>query len=177
MLILVNDKAKRTGQKCLHRSDIDLAIALAGMAVANLKECPRRMNGNEQSRTRHEFFIVNVAGVHPRRSTVIFPGRLRRSYAHASKKRMQWNLNPWAETSKHLFAIEGNDFAASIREIVREKTSAYRESVARKRYVDVNFFNLYLEHVARLCICNRNGPGKDVSSGTTIFHLIVNRRV
>ena len=90
---------------------------------------------------------------------------------------MQWNLNARREVREHLFAIEGNDFTASIGEIVGEESPPNREPVARKRYVDVNLFDLDLQHVTWLGVGNCDRACKNMSAWPAVLHLVVDRCV
>src|SRR5579871_4418709 len=136
MLILVNNKAESPGQKRLQRSDIDLSVALAGVPVPHLKQSSSSMNRNKKLCPRNKFLVVDVAGMHPRRSTVIPSGRFGRRNAHASEKRMQRNHYARREVRHHLLSIQRNDLAASIRKIIGQKSLPNRKSVARKRNIE-----------------------------------------
>src|ERR1700678_3112988 len=109
MLVFVHDEAKGSREECLHRGDVDLTVALTCMSIADFKERSFRMNRNIKCRARDEFLVVHVSGMHPRRGTVEPAGRLRRSYAHASKEGMQRYLNAGREVCDPLVAVERND--------------------------------------------------------------------
>jgi hypothetical protein len=83
---------KGSGEKRLHGGDVDFAVALAGVAVADLKERSFGVDGKEERRAGNQLLVVHVAGVHPRRRAIDPAGRLGRSDAHAAEERMKRNL-------------------------------------------------------------------------------------
>ena len=64
-LRLVHDELEGAGELGLHGGDVDLAVALAGVAVACLEECSLGVDGDIERGAGDHFFVVDVAGVHP----------------------------------------------------------------------------------------------------------------
>src|SRR5580698_2854740 len=119
MLILMHDEAKGSSEKCLHRSDINLAIALACMPIACFEKSSLGMNRDIKCCARDKLLVIHVARVHPRRGAVETPRRLRRSYAHTAKERMQRNLDSRCKFCNHPLTIEWNNLRSAVRIVVR----------------------------------------------------------
>src|ERR1700758_395861 len=109
MAILVDNKFEGAAKESLHRGDVHLTVALARVTIADLKERSLGVNGNIERGSGHEFLVVHVARVHPRRSAVDAARRRRRCNAHAAEEGMKWNLDTRSKLRHHLLTIERND--------------------------------------------------------------------
>src|SRR5437868_6472180 len=118
----MNDELKGAGERGFERGDIDLAIALAGVTVTNLKECAGRMHGDEERGAGHEFLVIEVARVDSGRGTVHLASRLGRGDAHASEKRLQRQIDSISKVTDRALAVERDDFRLPLRKDISQKT-------------------------------------------------------
>ena len=70
MLILMNDELEGAGEKGLHRSDIDFAVSLPGVAVADFQQGALYVHRDEEPGARDEIFVIEVPGMHSGRTAV-----------------------------------------------------------------------------------------------------------
>src|SRR5579863_8975963 len=101
------------------------------MAVARLEERARRVDGNKERGALDQFLVVQVPGVHPRRSAADAPGASWRSDAHASEKWVQRNLDAIGESRVHALLIQRNGPDALVRKILGQESAARRKGVQR----------------------------------------------
>src|SRR5205814_8779996 len=111
------------------RGDIQLAVTLTVVAVADFKERAGRMSGNVQRRSCHEILVVQIAGLNPRRIATETSGSFRRSDTHAAKKRMQWNFDAGSEARNHALFVERNNFHLRVRVVFGQKAAPGTDSV------------------------------------------------
>src|SRR2546421_817463 len=67
MHVFAHDQLKSSNQRSLHRGDVNFAVTLARVSIAREKKRAFRMHRNEKRRARHQFFVVEIAGMNPRR--------------------------------------------------------------------------------------------------------------
>src|SRR5437870_3552385 len=66
--VLANGEAEHAGKNGFEGGKTHLAVALAGMRVANREQSATRVNRNVQCRAGDEFLVVEISGVNPGRS-------------------------------------------------------------------------------------------------------------
>ena len=84
--VFAHDELERADQGSLHSGDVDFAVALAGVAVADLEERAGGVHGNVQRSAGDKVFVVEIAGVNPGRIAADAAGGFRRSDAHTAEK-------------------------------------------------------------------------------------------
>jgi hypothetical protein len=119
--------------------------------------------------------VPAVACVHPRRSAIIAADRFRWCVAHASEERMQRNLDTRREMPDHLVSIEGNDLASAVGKVVGEKTAPRPKAIACEWCIEVDLHNLYFEDITGLGFCNRNRTRENMSTWSSVLHLLIDR--
>ena len=146
--VLADDHLDGAAQRCLHRGDVDLAIALAGMSVADLEQRARHPHRNEERRAGDEVLVVEVAGVNPRRRAVDPAHRSRRCHADAAEERMHRDVDPVGEVRDVVQRVERDDPALPGGEVLGDEPAARAERVVRVADFGVHRDESHLEHVA-----------------------------
>ena len=85
--LLMNEELEGAGQLRLHGGDVDLAVALAGVAVAGFEERSFGVHGDEERGAFDHLLVVHVAGVDAGGRGVEFTGRTRRRDAHCCQRK------------------------------------------------------------------------------------------
>ena len=165
MLVLMHDELEGTGELGFEGGDVDFAIALAGVTVADFKESALCVDGEEYGGASGKFLVVHVAAVHPGWSGVVASGGFGRCDAHATEEGMERNVDAGGEVADHLFAVERNKTGVTIGEVVGEKAAADAEGVTGPGDVDVDFLDAEFEDIARLGSIDGDGAGEDVAAG------------
>src|SRR5690242_12370184 len=171
--ILTHDKLERARQRGLHRGDVDLAVALSRMAVADLKQRAPGMNGNVQRSARNEILVVQIAGVDPRRSAADSPVAVWGRYTHASEKWPKRYLDQIRETGQHPLAIERDNLRPGVRKIVRQEAGSRPETIVSKGGCQFDCLNPNLQHIARFGTVNIHRTSEDVPSRSPVGNLLV----
>ena len=111
MHVLAHDELKYARKRGFHGRDIHFAVAHSGVAVAHLEQRAFGVHRDEQRGSRHQIFVIEIAGVNPRRTAIDFPGGFRRRDAHASEKRRERQIDSGAEVADISLPVERDDFA------------------------------------------------------------------
>jgi len=74
MFVLMNDELEGAGELGFEGGDVDFAVALTCMAVADLEESAFGVDGNVEGGAGDHLLVVDVAGVHPGGSGVVLAG-------------------------------------------------------------------------------------------------------
>src|SRR6201999_1496185 len=164
----VDDELEGAGEEGFEGGDVDLAVALAGVAVAGFEECAGGVDRVEDDGAFGELLVVHVAAVHPGRGGVPLAGGLGRSDAHGAEEGMEWDLDAGGEVREHAGAVERDDFAAAVGEVVGEEAAAGGEAVAGEVGVELDFEDADLEDVAGFGFGDGDGAGEDVSAGAAV---------
>ena len=107
-------------QRRLHRRDVDFAVALAGVAVADVEQRALRPDRDVERRSGDQLLVVEIPGVNARRRAVHSAHRRRRRDADAAEERMQRNGDAGAEMAEHVDRVELDDLRVRLaREILR----------------------------------------------------------
>ena len=173
VLVLVHDELEGSAQESLHCGDINLAVALARMAVANLEERSFDMYRDVERGARHQFLVIHVAGVHPRRRAVDASRGWGRGNTHAAEEGVQRNLDARCELGHHPLAVEGDNFRSAVRIVVGQKSASGCKAIAGEGCVEVDLEDLHFEHVAGLSFGDVDGAGKDMAARSLVLHLAV----
>ena len=94
--VLVQDELEDAGERGFHRGNVDFAVALARVPIADLEQRAGRLHWNEQRGSGDEFFVVQIARVSAGRTAVYFSGNFHGRKPHAPEKRPQGDLDPWS---------------------------------------------------------------------------------
>src|ERR1044071_4372814 len=139
------------------------------MRVAKRKQRPADMNRDVERSAGHEFFIVQIAGVNPRRVTRNAAGEEGRCDTHAAEKGTDRNFYG-AEARQHPAPVQWNDLDAFVWKVLRQKAYAGLEQVQRPGQDQVDRLDTHFEHISRLSPFDEDGSGEDVGPRTFIFH-------
>src|ERR1700722_5354755 len=123
------------------------------MPIARLEQCAFPPNRHVERGTRHEFLVIQVAGVSEWRRAIYLA--VRRRHPHAAEKWLEWELYAGSERADHSLAIERDDLAVGIGILHRQEAVAEKKPVAGKVDVHVHLQDLHLEHVPGLRLGNR----------------------
>src|SRR2546421_8707812 len=99
------------------------------MSIANFEERAAHMNGKIKRCSLDQFFVVHVAGMHPRRGTVDSSVSFGRGHSHAAEKWMHRDLDSRTEFGHHALAVERDDLDAGVRKVIGQKTGAKTKAV------------------------------------------------
>ncbi len=138
MLIFVHDELEGSGELGFKRGDVDFAVALSGVAVADLEICTFGVDRDVEGGSGDHFLVVDIAGMHPRRGGV--PLASGRGDAHAAEEGMEREIDAGSEVADHFCAVEGDDAGFAVGKVVGQEAAAGSERVAGPRDVDVDFF-------------------------------------
>jgi len=168
MLIFMDDELEGSGELGLHGGDVDLSVALAGVAVAYLEEAAFGVDGDVEGGSSYHLFVVDVAGVHPGRCGVPLTGGLGRGDAHAAEEGMKRDVDAGAEVADHLVAIQRDEPGVAVGEVVREEAAACAEAVAGPGNVDVDLLDADFEDVTGFGFGDGDRTGEDVAAGAAL---------
>src|ERR1043166_4899980 len=118
-LLFAHRETEHTSEHRLERGQADLAVTLSGMRVSHREQRAARVHWNVQRGPGHQFLVVQVAGVDPRRRTADTAQRFRRRYTHTSEERAQRDLDTRCEASDHALLVEWDDLAVFVRKLFR----------------------------------------------------------
>ena len=163
---LVEDELEGAGELGLHGGDVDLAVALAGVAVADFEVCAFGVDGDVEGGACGEFLVVHVAGIHPGWGGVGFAGG--GGDAHGAEEGVQRDVDLGGEVTDHFFAVEADDFGPGVGEVVGEEATARAKGVAGPGDVDGDLLDADFEDVAGFGVRDGDGAGEDVASGTLV---------
>lgn len=85
--VFADDEAEDSGEGGLHGGDVDFAVSLSGVAVADFEERSFGVDRDVEGAAGDEFLVIEVAGVEPRRGAGDLAGVGRRCDAHAAEER------------------------------------------------------------------------------------------
>lgn len=164
----MDDELEGSGELGFEGGNVDLAVALGGVAVACFEERAFGVYGIEDGGAGDEFFIVHVAAVHPGWGGVVLAGGLGRCDADAAEEGVERNVDAGGEVADHLFAIKGDEAGVAVGEVVGEEAAAGAEGVAGPGDVDVDFLDADFEDVAGFGFGYGDGAGEDMAAGTFV---------
>ena len=171
-IAFVDDELEGAGELGFEGRDVDFAVALTGVTVADFKVRAFGIDGEIDGSAGDELLVVHVAAVHPRRSGVVLASRSSGD-PHAAEEWMKRNVDAGREVADHLCTVEWDDTGVAVREVVGEKTAAGAEGVAGPSDVDIDFLDADFEHIAWFGSIDGYGAGEDVASGTLVGCRIV----
>ncbi len=165
---MVDDELEGAGEEGFEGCDVGFAVALAGVAVAGLKERAGRPDGVEDGRAGDEVLVVHVATVNPGWGGVVAAGGFGWGDADGAEERVQRDGDVWGEVGDHAGAVQGDDFGMGVGVVVGEEAVAFAEAVAGEVGVEMDFEDADLEDVAGLGFGDGDGAGENVSSGAAV---------
>src|SRR5450432_973147 len=112
--IFADYKAKGSGQRRLHGGNINLSVALAGVAVTHLKQGPFYVHGDEKGGAGDQISVIEITRMDAGRRAVDSPIGGRRRHTHTAEERMQRDGYTWREEGRHVFAVQIDDAAVAI---------------------------------------------------------------
>ena len=160
----MDDELEGAGELRFHGGDVDFAVALAGVAVADLEVGTLAVDRDEEGGAGGELLVVHIAGVHPGRGGVGLAGG--GSDAHGAEEGVERDLDAGGEVGEHAGAVEGDDLGAGVGEVVGQKAAAGAEGVAGPGDVDGDLLDADFEDVAGFGFGEGDGAGEDVAAGT-----------
>ena len=163
----MNDEAEGTGELGLECGDVDLAVALARVAVACFEVGAFGVDGDEEGGARDKLFVVHITGVHPRWGGVGFAAGCGRD-AHAAKEGMERNSDAGREVGEHLVTVKPDDFGAGVGEVVRKEAAPSTEGVACPGNVNLDLLDTDFEDVAGFGFSDSDGAGEDMAAGAFV---------
>ena len=164
---LVDDELEGSGELGFEGGDVDLAVALSGVAVAGFEECSGGVDGVEDGGSGYELLVVHVAAVHPGWGGVVFAAG-GRGDAHGAEEGVEGDGDAGGEGSCHPVAVKGNDAGVGVGEVVGEEAAAGAEGVAGPGDVDGDLEDADLEDVAGFGLFDGYGAGEDVAAGAAV---------
>ncbi len=164
----VDDELEGSGELGFEGGDVDFAVALACVAVADFKEGSGGVDGNVEGGAGDHLLVVDVASVHPGWGGVVAPGAFGWGDAHAAEEGVEWDGDTGGEVGGHAVAVEEDDFGAAVGEVVGEEAAAGAEAVAGPGDVDVDFFDAEFKDVTGFGFGDGDGAGEDVAAGTFV---------
>jgi hypothetical protein len=163
----VEDELEGAGELGFERGDVDLAVSLVGVAVADLEVGAPGVDGEEDCGAGDEVLVVHVAAVHPGRGGVGAAAG-GDGDAHGPEEGVQWDVDAGGEVADHLLAVKRDELLARVGEVVGEEAAADAEAVAGPRDVYVDLLDADFEDVAGGCAFNRDGAGEEVAAGAAV---------
>src|SRR6266568_5193005 len=158
-------------QRRLDRRQIDLTVALGGMAIAAHEQGAGNVNRQIESRPDREVLEIDVAAERAGRTGADLAEAARRTGRHDAEERPQRYLDLGSEFGDLSLEVEGNDDAAVERELVRQATAVHPHRVDAIRRARRCLEHAHREHVARLGALDINWTGNDVATESTMLHL------
>src|SRR5438132_1482281 len=131
------------------------------------------MHRNEKRRARHQFFVVEIARMNPRRRARDAARNVRWRHTDAAKEWMKRYLDPVRKVRDHSFLVERNDAHLRVRKVLRQKTTSRTERVVSIRNRQLDLFDSDFEHVTRLCALDKDWPSKNMPTRPFIRHFFV----
>ena len=166
-VLLVDDELEGAGELGFHGGDVDLAVALAGVAVASFEERAFGMDGDEEGGAFDHLLVVHVAGVDIGRGGVELAHLRRRRDAHAAEEGVQRDGDAGREGGGHFLKVEGDDLGVAVGKVGSEE-AVLAGSVAGPGNVDVDFLDADFEDVTGLGFCDGDGAGENVAAGAAL---------
>ena len=163
---LVDDELEGAGELGLEGGDVDLAVALSGVAVSGFEEGSGGVDGVEDGGSGYQFLVVHVAAVHPGWGGVVLAAG-GRGYTDGAEEGVEGDGDAGGEGSGHTVAVEGDDAGVGVGEVVGEEAAAGSEGVAGPGDVDGDLEDADLEDVAGFGLFDGYGAGEDVASGAS----------
>ena len=157
-----------------HRGDVDFAVTLAGMSVADEQQRARCVHRNVKCRAGDQLLVVEIARVNSGRRTVDASRGRRRRDADAAKEWTQWNLDAIGKMRDHAFRIERDDAHLRVGKIFGDSTAARAERVVGIRNRQPDLFDSDFEHVTRFRALDENRPGENVPARTFVGYFSIN---
>ncbi len=139
--VLVDDEAEGAGEVGFEGGDVDLSVALPGVAVASFEERALGGYGDVEGGAGDELLVIHVAGVGVGRGAVD-AGRSAGCYAHGAEEGVERDVDAGGEVGEHPVAVERDDFGFAVGELLREEAAAEAEAVAGEVGVEVDFEDL-----------------------------------
>ena len=161
-IALVDDELEGARQKGLEGGDVDLTVALACVTVPGFEESPLGVDGDVQGGAGDHLLVVDVAGVHPGRSGVVFGAG--GCDAHRAEERMQRQRDSGGKAGGHFLAVERDDLHARVGEVVRQESAAGGEAVAGEIGVEVDLLDADFERVAGFRFGDGDRASEDVAA-------------
>src|SRR5439155_19117673 len=172
--VLAHDELKRADERSFESGNVHFAVALSGVAVADLEERAGSVHGNVERGAGDEVLVIEIARHNPRRSAVEAARAFRRGVAHAAEKRMQGNLDARREFRDHAFFIQRNNFYFRVRIIVRQIAAPRTERVVGVRNRQLDRQDFYFENVAGFRAFDVNRAGQNVPARAFVLYLVGN---
>ncbi len=166
--VLADDELQLADQRGLHGGHVHLAVALAGMAIADLEQGAGDEDRQEQGGSFDQLLVVHIAAVDGRRGAVIAAEGGRRRYAHAAEEGVQRDGDAGRELSGHMLAVQRNDLGAGVGEVVGQQAGAIAEAVIGVGDGKGDLPYADLQHVAGLRALDIDRAGQDVASGAPL---------
>ncbi len=163
----MDDELEGSGELGLEGGDVDLAVALSGVAVTGFEECSGGVDGVEDGRSGDKLLVVHVAAMHPGWGGVVFAAG-GRGDAHGAEEGVEGDGDAGGEGSGHAVAVEGDDAGVGVGEVVGEEAAAGSEGVAGPGDVDGDLEDADLEDVAGFGLFDGDGAGEDVAAGAAL---------
>jgi hypothetical protein len=160
----MDDELEGAGKLGLQRHDIDLAVALPGVAVSGFEEGSFGADGNEEGAACDQLLVVHVAGVGAGRAGADLACFHRGGETHVAEEGVKRDGDVRGESAGHLFSIERNDPDVRVGEFCIEKAT-FEIGIAGPGNVDVHFFYANLEDVAGLGLLDGDGTRENVTAG------------
>ena len=164
---LVEDELEGSGELGFEGGDVDLAVALASVSVADLEVGAFGVDRDVEGGPGDHLAVVNVAGVHPGWGGVVLAGG-GGGEAHAAEEGVEWYGDAGGEVGGHVLAVEGDEFGAGVGEVVGEEAAAGTEGVAGPGDVEVDLLDAEFEDVAGFGVGDGDGAGEDVAAGAFV---------
>jgi hypothetical protein len=163
----MDDELEASAQRRLDSSLIDFAIALRCVAVADLEQCARNVDGNEQRGAGHELAIIQISGMDARRRAAHAPRSGRRRNAHAAEERTQGNHDARREHRRHPFAVERKDrgVVGAGPTVVAQKSAAAVVAVGDRQ---IDREDPHFERIAGLGPFDVDRPGQNVPARSLV---------
>ena len=97
----VDDELEGSGELSFKGGDVDFAVALSGVAVADLKVGAFGVDGEIEGGAGDDLLVVHVAGVHPGWGGVVLAAGCGGD-AHAAEEGMERDVDAGSEVADHL---------------------------------------------------------------------------
>ena len=144
---LVDDELEGSSELGFESGDVDLAIALAGVAVTYFEVRTFGVDGEIDGGAGDEFLVVHVAAVHPGWGGVVLAAGCGGD-AHAAEEGVKRDVDAGSEVADHPGAIERDEAGVAVGEVVGEEAAAGTEGVTGPSDVDVDLLDANFEDIA-----------------------------
>ena len=169
--VFTDEESERAGEGGFEGGDIDFAIALGCVAVADFEEGAGGVNGDEEGGSGDEAFVVEIAGVGAGRGAADPAGGFVGGNAHAAEERLKRDVDAIGEVGGHAVFVEGDDLGFLEGEVFGEEAEARGEAVVGVGEHEIDFEDADFEDVAGLGGFDEDGAGEDVAAGAFVFDL------